>query len=124
MAVEKKQIVKRATIPVVTPDDLPIAPADIGLIAYMGLDFEISLFAMSPNVVSLEMDQGGNTHGPANVKITPSYKTTAKLRLGAAAMAQIGTGMLKALQDVDPDAYADAINSLTGIEGNPDDAVH
>ena len=122
----KKQIGNGEKIAVISPDNLPLITADLGVIAFMGRDFEIALLAMSPRMVSISIDKTGEKHGPNDADMRPSYLATAKVRLGAAAMAQIGGGILAALKDVDPEAFQQAMQSLNSedVEGDEDGAVH
>lgn len=126
MAGKKKELAKVETIEVITPDNLPLVSADLGVLAFMGRDFELSLVAMTPRILTMTVDQTGKKNGPDDVHMEPSYLATAKVRLGPAAAAQIGGGLLTALKDVDRDAYNAAIKSILGNDSEEagTDAVH
>ena len=126
MASEKKQIPGSDKIQVATSSELNLVSADMGIVAFLGRDFELSLLAMSPQIVSIGMDVNDVQRGPTEVQVNPSYSMTAKVRVGSSALAQIATGMLAALKDVEPETFQNAMKGLMVDveESDADGAVH
>ncbi|NJR79398.1 hypothetical protein [Sphingomonas corticis] len=108
------------TVPVVVERDpaLDIATVDMSIIGFLGRDFTVSCFAAVPRFTAMYMSNAGNVIGPERVDHQTAYRETISLRIAPAAASQLAVGLVQAIKDAAPDAYADLHRHLMTILEN------
>lgn len=99
---------------VVRSSNLDIRVADFCTVAWMGRDFDMSLFAISPQVKSFS-GFTDNAIGPAHIDIQQAYTETVRVRLSPPAAVHIVGNLLFNLRHSDASAFQQAIANIRSM---------
>lgn len=95
-----------------------IVAADVGIIAFLGRDFELSTYALTPSVRRMWGSTAGNVLGPAKIESDIVHRETARIRMGSATVAHLALNLAMALKEHDSDVFEQFLGHIRKYSGD------
>jgi hypothetical protein len=104
-----------------------ISVFDVGIVAFLGRDYEMSLYAMTPRVNRMWTSTKENVLGPNRIESDIVHRETARIRMGSATAAHLALNIAMTFRENEPEIYNQFLESLgdrVEIKGSGEEPGH
>lgn len=100
-----------------------IVSADVGIVGFLGRDFEVSMYAVTPSVKRMWGSTDDHTLGPGKIESDLVHRETARIRMGPATVAHLALNLAMTLRQYEPESFEHLITQMRKYAGGDLDVV-